>query len=72
MLPTMAGAADRCLIPEYNFDINRITELLVEDNLDDSDYPSIVDIADKDAHGIRKVTSDGILLKSSRNPVPAL
>jgi 6-phosphofructokinase 1 len=31
MLPTMAGAADRCLIPEYKFDIEKITELLVED-----------------------------------------
>ncbi|MCR4440360.1 MAG: ATP-dependent 6-phosphofructokinase [bacterium] len=31
MLPTMAGAADRCVIPEYPFDIHRLTELLVED-----------------------------------------
>ncbi|MBC7188410.1 MAG: ATP-dependent 6-phosphofructokinase [Calditrichaeota bacterium] len=31
MLPTMAGAADRCVIPEYPFDIERLTELLVED-----------------------------------------
>lgn len=31
MLPTMAGAADRCLIPEYKFDINKIAELMVED-----------------------------------------
>ena len=31
LLPTMAGAADRCLIPEYNFDIERLTELLVAD-----------------------------------------
>ncbi len=31
MLPTMAGAADRCVIPEYRFDIDQLTELLVFD-----------------------------------------
>src|SRR5512140_1937900 len=31
MLPTMAGAANRCVIPEYEFDIERLTELLVYD-----------------------------------------
>jgi 6-phosphofructokinase 1 len=31
MLPTMAGAANRCLIPEHKFDVERLTELLVED-----------------------------------------
>jgi 6-phosphofructokinase len=31
MLPTMAGAADRCVIPEYLFDIEKLTELLIED-----------------------------------------
>lgn len=31
MLPTMAGAANRCVIPEYKFDIDRLTELLIED-----------------------------------------
>jgi 6-phosphofructokinase 1 len=31
MLPTMAGAANRCVIPEYKFNIERLTELLVED-----------------------------------------
>ena len=31
MLPTMAGAANRCVIPEYKFDIERLTELLAED-----------------------------------------
>src|SRR4030042_4175256 len=27
----MAGAANRCVIPEYKFDLNRLTELLIED-----------------------------------------
>jgi 6-phosphofructokinase 1 len=31
LLPTMAGAADRCVIPEYPFDIEHLAELLVED-----------------------------------------
>ncbi len=31
MLPTMAGAANRCVIPEYKFNIERLTELLVYD-----------------------------------------
>ena len=31
MLPTMAGSANRCVIPEHKFDIGRLTELLSED-----------------------------------------
>ena len=31
MLPAMAGAADRCVIPEYKFSIERLTELLAYD-----------------------------------------
>jgi ATP-dependent phosphofructokinase / diphosphate-dependent phosphofructokinase len=31
MLPTMAGAAHRCVIPEHEFDLERLTELLVRD-----------------------------------------
>ena len=31
MFPTMAGAANRCVIPEYKFDIEQLTELLVND-----------------------------------------
>jgi len=31
MLPTMAGAADRCVIPEHKFDMDQLTELLVYD-----------------------------------------
>ena len=31
MLPTMAGAANRCVIPEYKFDIEQLAQLLVED-----------------------------------------
>ena len=31
LLPTMAGAADRCVIPEHDFDIEQLTDLLVYD-----------------------------------------
>src|SRR5690606_29369035 len=38
-----------------NIDEARIDEVLVEDNLDDKDYPDIVDIADRDA---AKISND--------------
>ncbi|NLC71963.1 MAG: ATP-dependent 6-phosphofructokinase [Desulfuromonadaceae bacterium] len=31
MLPTMAGAADRCVIPEHPCDVERLTEFLIQD-----------------------------------------
>jgi ATP-dependent phosphofructokinase / diphosphate-dependent phosphofructokinase len=31
LLPTMAGSANRCVIPEYRFNIEQLTELLVYD-----------------------------------------
>ncbi len=31
LLPTLGGAADRCVIPEYPFDIEKLTALMVED-----------------------------------------
>jgi 6-phosphofructokinase len=37
LLPTMAGAANRCVIPEHKFDIERLAELLVYDR---NQYPS--------------------------------
>ena len=43
MLPTMAGAANRCVIPEYKFDINKLTKLLVEDrNRNPSKYSVVL------------------------------
>ena len=42
MLPTMAGAADRCVIPEYKFNIERLTELLVDDRRSNPSRYSIV------------------------------
>jgi len=31
LIPTMAGAANRCVIPEYKFEIDRLCELLTQD-----------------------------------------
>jgi 6-phosphofructokinase len=42
MLPTMAGAATRCVIPEYKFNIEHLTELLVEDRRNNPSHYSTV------------------------------
>ena len=46
MLPTMAGAANRCVIPEYKFDIEQLTQLLVEDRNSNPSRYSIVLISE--------------------------
>jgi ATP-dependent phosphofructokinase / diphosphate-dependent phosphofructokinase len=42
MLPTMAGAANRCVIPEHKFDIEQLTELLVADRCKNPSRYSVV------------------------------
>lgn len=42
LLPTVGGAADRCVIPEFQFDINRLTELMVEDRNNNPSKYSVV------------------------------
>jgi 6-phosphofructokinase 1 len=43
MLPTMAGAANRCVIPEYKFDMELLTELLTSDrNRNPSKYSIVL------------------------------
>src|SRR5579863_8670845 len=42
MLPTMAGAANRCVIPEHRFDIEQLTELLVADRHKNPSHYSVV------------------------------
>jgi 6-phosphofructokinase 1 len=46
MLPTLAGAAHRCLIPEVPFDIDRLTDLLSKDRRDNPSNYSIVLISE--------------------------
>ena len=43
LLPTMAGAANRCVIPEQPFDIEHLTELMVHDrNKNPSNYSVVL------------------------------
>jgi ATP-dependent phosphofructokinase / diphosphate-dependent phosphofructokinase len=42
MLPTMAGSANRCVIPEYKFNIEHLTELLVNDRRKNPSKYSVV------------------------------
>ncbi len=42
LLPTMAGASNRCVIPEYKFKIEHLTELLVQDRLKNPSKYSVV------------------------------
>jgi ATP-dependent phosphofructokinase / diphosphate-dependent phosphofructokinase len=42
MLPAMAGAANRCVIPEYKFDLERLVELLMYDRNNNPSRYSVV------------------------------
>ncbi len=46
MLPTMAGAANRCVIPEYKFKIEQLAELLSEDRRKNPSRYSVVLISE--------------------------
>ena len=77
MLPTMAGAANRCVIPEYEFDIEQLTRLLVEDRNHNPSKYSVVLVSEgamfkggemiftgqeKDAYGHAKLGGIGDLV----------
>ncbi len=42
MLPTMAGAANRCVIPEHKFDMELLAQLLTEDRMKNPSRYSVV------------------------------
>lgn len=43
ILPTMAGAANRCVIPEYKFSMEQLTELMLKDRRDNpSNYSTVI------------------------------
>jgi 6-phosphofructokinase 1 len=46
LLPTMAGAANRCVIPEYKFNIEHLTELMVQDRNSSSSKYSVLLISE--------------------------
>jgi 6-phosphofructokinase len=77
MLPTMAGAANRCVIPEYRFDIEHLVDLLCQDRLKNPSRYSVVLVsegamfeggemifqnAEKDAYGHAKLGGIGDLV----------
>jgi 6-phosphofructokinase len=79
MLPTMAGAANRCVIPEYKFDIDLLTQLLVEDRNQNPSKYSVVLVSEgamfkggemvfkgqeKDAYGHAKLGGIGDLVSA--------
>jgi 6-phosphofructokinase 1 len=46
LLPAMAGAADRCIIPEYPFDVEHLTELLCSDRRENPSQYAVVLISE--------------------------
>ena len=79
MLPTMAGAANRCVIPEHPFNIEQLTELLVRDrNKNPSRYSIVIvsegamfeggdmmfESAEKDAYGHAKLGGIGDMISA--------
>ena len=79
MLPTMAGAANRCVIPEYQFDIDLLTRLLTEDRAKNPSRYSVVLVSEgatfdgsemvfqnqeKDAYGHMKLGGIGDLMSA--------
>jgi len=79
MLPTMAGAANRCVIPEHEFSIETLTELLVSDRYRNPSKYSIVLVSEgalfkggtmvfqdtaKDAYGHAKLGGIGDLVSA--------
>ena len=61
MLPTMAGAANRCVIPEYQFDIDILTEQMVQDrNENPSNYSVVLVSEGATFKGGEMVFKDGV------------
>ncbi|HKJ31280.1 MAG TPA: 6-phosphofructokinase [Balneolales bacterium] len=79
MLPTMAGSANRCVIPEYKFEIEKLTDLLIYDRSRNPSNYSVVLVSEgamfkggemvfenqqKDAYGHAKLGGIGDLVSS--------
>jgi len=56
LLPTMAGAADRCVIPEYPVEVEHLAELLVQDRNKNPSRYSVVIISE----GARLTSHEGM------------
>jgi 6-phosphofructokinase len=56
ILPTMAGAANRCVIPEHTFDIEKLCELLIADRYSNPSRYSVVLVSEGATfHGVERV-----------------
>ena len=60
LLPTMAGAADRCLIPEYAANLEQLTELMVFDHNRNPSKYSVVLVSE----GAHLETHEGMVFES--------
>jgi 6-phosphofructokinase 1 len=60
LLPTMAGAADRCVIPEHPVDVERLAELLTQDRNRNPSRYSVVLVSE----GARLTTHEGMTFES--------
>jgi 6-phosphofructokinase len=61
LLPTMAGAADRCVIPEHQFEIERLADLMTHDRNHHPSHYSVVLVSE----GARMVGAKGMTFKSA-------
>jgi len=59
LLPTMAGAADRCAIPEHPFSMERLAELMAEDRRRNPSNYSVVLVSE----GARMIEHDDMLFE---------
>ena len=79
LLPTMAGAANRCVIPEYKFDVDRLCRILTEDRSTNPSLYSVVLVSEgamfeggemifaeqeKDMYGHKKLGGIGEVISS--------
>ncbi len=61
LLPTMAGAADRCVIPEHPVNIERLAELLTQDRNKNPSRYSVVLVSE----GARMASQDGMTFEGA-------
>ena len=86
LLPTMAGAANRCVIPEHKFKVENMTELLVEDRFTNPSHYSVALVSegamfeggemiflkdDKDMYGHKKLGGIGDLVSDLVHEISA-
>ncbi len=69
LLPTMAGAANRCVIPEHPFDVDRLCELLVADRSSNPSQYSVVLVSEgAKMSGMGEMSFEGIGDRRLRPP----